>query len=318
MSSYYFAWWNVENLFDVENSALRPEWLAANLKSELKGWTSSVLSKKIANLASIIKQMNNGTGPDVLGVCEIENENVVKLLVQALNIAGRTYKVVHHDTKDGRGIDIAFIYDSKKFSKTGKLYHYEVLKRTATRDIIQIELKTKKGNSIILIGNHWPARSAGQFESEPYRIIAAETLSYWMQRIHEIRGDDIPVLVAGDFNDEPFNRSMADYALSCSSKNKVLNGKNPYLFNLMWEELGKRNATFIFDRPNLLDQFLVNKGMLKSSSPFKVNAASIVKFPELVKGDYDTPIKFSRPSEAGFNDKGYSDHLPVAVMVEES
>jgi hypothetical protein len=85
----------------------------------------------------------------------------------------------------------------------------------------------------------------------------------------------------------------------------------------MWEELGQRKATFVYDHPNMLDQFLVNKGMLKSTSPFKINSAVIVKFPELIKGDYDTPVKFSRPSESAFNDKGFSDHLPVSLIVEE-
>ena len=69
MATHYITWWNVENLFDVGNSPQRPEWLAKELKNEVKGRTQTVLNKKIANLASIIKRINNNQGPDILGIC---------------------------------------------------------------------------------------------------------------------------------------------------------------------------------------------------------------------------------------------------------
>jgi len=112
---YQIAWWNVENLFDVQNSTERPDWLQRTLNSELIGWDDNVLRKKINNLSSIIQKMNNKTGPDILGVCEVENLNVLKRLVESLAPTGRNYDIVHHDMSDERGIDIAFIYDTKKF-----------------------------------------------------------------------------------------------------------------------------------------------------------------------------------------------------------
>ena len=68
---YYFAWWNLENLFDLEDSADRPEWLQRQLNSELAGWDEDVLNSKLEQLAQIIKRMNDGKGPDLLGVCEV-------------------------------------------------------------------------------------------------------------------------------------------------------------------------------------------------------------------------------------------------------
>ena len=161
MTTHYITWWNVENLFDVNRSELRPSWLAKQLKRELKGWTKTVVDRKIKDLSSVIKQINNNKGPDLLGICEIENENVVKKLLSSLNIPGRKYKVLHHDTKDKRGIDIAFIYDSDKYSYDGKMFNYEVLKRSSTRDILQVNLTTSTSNELIIIGNHWPARAGG-------------------------------------------------------------------------------------------------------------------------------------------------------------
>jgi len=113
MDKHFIAWWNVENLHDVEQSSDRPEWLAKKLKAEVKGWTPSILDRKISQLRSVISRMNNQTGPDILGICEVENARVVDLLAKALSQStGRNYRFVHHDTHDQRGIDQAFIYDA--------------------------------------------------------------------------------------------------------------------------------------------------------------------------------------------------------------
>ena len=149
--------------------------------------------------------MNQGKGPDILGLCEVENKPVLDLLLSRLSSLQRNYKVAHHDTKDKRGIDIAFIYDGNKFTLKGQYFHV-VLKRTATRDLFQVNLKTPSGALLICIGNHWPSRRGGEYHTEPYRIIAAETLSYWNERIFEILGEDVPIIVMGDFNDEPYSR----------------------------------------------------------------------------------------------------------------
>ena len=114
---YFFAWWNLENLFDLETSASRPDWLQKRLKKELEGWNADVLNTKLAQLSRIIKQLNNGTGPDLLGVCEIESKSVLEKLLARLDLPGRKYDIVHSDTRDQRGIDVAFIYDTKRFRK---------------------------------------------------------------------------------------------------------------------------------------------------------------------------------------------------------
>ena len=196
MSVHYIAWWNVENLFDVENSTERPDWLQSKLAAELKGWNEAVLGRKIAQLASVISAMNQGAGPDILGMCEVENITVLQKLVDALAPLARNYRIMFHAGNDQRGIDVAFILDQDKYEIEELTFSYEVLKRTATRDIFQINIKTAKGHELILIANHWPARMGGQYFSEPYRMMCGETLSYWMARIQEIRGANVPVLTS--------------------------------------------------------------------------------------------------------------------------
>lgn len=196
MKTHYIAFWNVENLFDTEDSQARPEWLKKELANELKGWNSEILDRKIEQLAFIIRQMNGRKGPDLFGLCEVENKPVLEKLVQGLAPLGRQYAIAHHDTSDKRGIDVAFIYDQNVFTASEQFFRV-ILKRNATRDIFQINFKSVDGKELIIIGNHWPSRTGGEFEREPYRMIAGETVGYWMEKIDDIKGRDSAVVVMG-------------------------------------------------------------------------------------------------------------------------
>jgi endonuclease/exonuclease/phosphatase family metal-dependent hydrolase len=320
MPSYYIAFWNVENLFDVDGAPDRPEWLQRALARELAGWNADVLALKVGQLARIIRQMNGGAGPDVLGVCEVENRRVLDQLIGVLDLPARDYDVAHADTGDERGIDVAFLFDRAMFEKREQ-FSQVILKRNATRDLFQVTLGIEaSGRELIVIGNHWPARSAGLYESEPYRILAAETLSYWHERIMAIKGADMPVLAMGDFNDEPFSRSLTEYALSTIQAAKVLNARSARFYNLMWPVHGQRLGTHYFDNfPNLLDQFLVSRPLLERGAPLRVDMTTvrIEAFLEMVgRGDYPAPRRFGRPS-SGFDPTGFSDHYPIAVVLHE-
>jgi len=335
MTNHFIAWWNLENLFDIENSKDRPEWLQYQLKNYLKGWTQKLLDKKLENQSRIINGMNGGKGPDIIGFCELENKKVIEELVAMMNKLGnkRKYDVAHVESKDERGIDICFIYDTKIYAVAKKdIFTASVMKRTATRDLVQVTFTVKKSKrQFVIIGNHWPARSAGQYESEPFRIIVAETLSYWMQRIAEIKGESMPVICVGDFNDEPFNRSLMEYALSTDSVAKIMNARKPqiklgetvrvpYLLNLMWKLLGQNRGTFVFGgNKNLLDQFLVNRAIAVDSeiTRFRAGETTILDdVPELIKGDYNAPRRFGKPTDE-MDETGFSDHLPVTFVLEE-
>jgi hypothetical protein len=319
---YYIAFWNVENLFDTFDSTERPDWLQKALKKELEGWDGAVLDRKLDQLGRIIRQMNHGLGPDLLGLCEIENRPVLTALVNKLAPLGRNYGIAHHDTSDQRGIDVGFVYDQDMFSAHEQFFHV-ILKRTGTRDLFQVNFWTQQDNLLILIGNHWPSRSDGQYESEPYRILAGETLSYWASRIEEIKGTNAAVVVMGDFNDEPFNRSVAEYALSGNSLKKILNSQVPRFYNLMWKFAGQGIGTFYYDNfPNVLDQFWVSRGLLVKTGILKaiVDSVLIERFPDMIaSGEYQIPRKFSRPSAGkSYDPNGFSDHFPIALRLVES
>ncbi len=323
-TSYHIAFWNLENLFDIENSPRRTDKVARTLGKSIKGWTQALLDRKTNQLASVIQSMNSNRGPDVLGIAEVENRFVIDLLVQCLAPLGRNYQVIHFDSPDQRGIDVAFIYDANVLSVPlpleDNVFSHFVLRRTATRDILQVTFQTvAHQQQLVLLANHWPSRSGGQLESEAYRAIAGETLAYFHQRVMEIKGETTPVLAMGDFNDEPFNDSLATYALCQRVPSLVAKGRDPYFLNLMWSLMGRGLGTLYYENlPNLLDQFLINKNWLKTMSPFKIkpDSVNIVKFAPMVdkKGQ---PIPFGGMGKP-VNQNGFSDHFPVEVLINEA
>lgn len=323
MNNYFLSWWNVENLFDVESADRSPK-LARTIGNELKGWTQSILDKKIDNLSSVIQQMNNGNGPDLLGLCEVENRRVIELLIEALSPLNRNFDIIHQDTKDDRGIDVAFIYDKDVFrlAPEPNVFSLEVMKRLATRDMLQVNFELQQsGRLLIVIGNHWPSRRGGQYETEPYRIMVGEVMSYWMQRIQQVYGQNTAVVSMGDFNDEPFSRAVTDYALSVNSVLKVANGVKPYQFNLMYPFTGANAGTFVYGADRLMfDQFMISQGMVRENPPLRVDPASvrIEIYEGMAKGLYTTPVKFGRPSQmSSFNAMGFSDHFPISLVMLE-
>lgn len=321
MRAHRLVFWNVENLFDVERSPRRSAKLQRVIGKEIEGWTQDVLDAKIRQLASIVKQVDNGLGPDLLCLCEVENEHVLGLVREALAPLGRDYRIAHADTQDRRGIDVAFLYDTDRFEiRDGEVFSHFIVRRSATRDLLQVNLRTKPGGRLLVaIGNHWPSRRGGQSESAPYRAMAGETLAYFHDRIREIHGKDVAVVAMGDFNDEPFDRSLTDYALSEIQEQKVRNANTPRLLNLMWPTVGAAVGTHYHENhAHVLDQFLVSKGLVTGKLGLRARpeTVQVLRFPEMVGGgDYPRPIPFGRAGRT--NPEGFSDHFPIGVTVEE-
>jgi predicted extracellular nuclease len=313
----FLAFWNLENLFDLETAA-RTDKLRKLIAKDLAGWNEEFLGAKLTQLSKVIRSLHGGSGPDILGVCEVENERVLqKLINQIAADGGRQYAMAHADTGDNRGIDVAFLYDPKIAAvPPGALYQHWIVKRYATRELFQVNFNID-GQLLILIGNHWPSRSAGQYESEPYRMTAGETLSYWVERIQEEHGEEAPIVALGDFNDEPFNRSLQEYALSTHDRARVLGGRNPYLFNLMWPILSAGKGSHYYSGQwNVLDQIMVSRGILNGKSGWQlggeaqIEAVSVMRYPRRIG-----PRRFGlSPSERDRD--GFSDHYPVSVLLE--
>src|SRR3954471_4115190 len=191
---FFVGSWNLENLFDTKDDPsvkgdedYTPE--------SAKHWTKERLDIKLENLAKVISKMNEGKGPDVLGVCEIENRKVVEMLVEKLKSLGRKYEIIHKDSPSERGIDCAIIYDSSVFTLVEPQFHHVDAKNT--RDIVEAKLK-RNDNVLYVFMDHWPSR----FHEESYRNKAADVAR---NRVDALLAADpkADIMLLGDFNDEP-------------------------------------------------------------------------------------------------------------------
>jgi endonuclease/exonuclease/phosphatase family metal-dependent hydrolase len=341
---YLVAFWNLENLFAPEDFPDREPWLADAVRNELTGWTQNLFDRKVGQLASIIVQMKGGAGPDLLGVCEVENRFALQAVANQLNALrpNRGYQIVHVDsTRDQRGIDTAFLFDSNVLSTTPQeLFSHWVMRRTGTRDITQATFITQAGNELIALANHWPSRSAsagrGSQYSAGFRATAGETLGYWHERIREEKGRNAAILAMGDFNDDPFDDSLIVHAQALRERGDVARAQSAKFYNLSWGYLTQVvtdhrgnerevDGTLYFDGDaNLFDQMLVARGLLMGSSRLKVDegSAKIEAFSEMVDHRVgEGPIRFGLPkgnAAENVNTFGFSDHFPISVVINET
>ncbi|MEM7011639.1 MAG: endonuclease/exonuclease/phosphatase family protein [Verrucomicrobiota bacterium] len=340
MSEHCLAFWNLENLFAPADFPERPEWLQKRMKRDLKGWSEALFERKISQLTDIIIAMNDGAGPDILGVCEVENQFVLDRLAESVNAAttSRSYGVVHKENKrDQRGIDTAFLYDKKIFSSNSKLvFTHFVMRRTGTRDILQATFKSKAGNDLIVMCNHWPSRSGGAERSAGFRATAGETMSFFHESIREHVGKDAPLMALGDFNDEPWDPSMIYNANATREHGDVKRALSAKFYNLSWNYLRTeakdhrgRSRTLdgsIYHQGNgfLFDQILASRSLLDGNGPFHLldETAKIEAIPSMVSHRMsEGPIRFGLPKGSAtknVNKDGYSDHFPVSVRISES
>ncbi len=294
------AFWNVENLFDTINdpNINDEEFLPGGKKK----WTSERYTKKLDDLSKVILALGaGGKGPDVLGMAEVENKNVLSDLTQKTDLKKQGYGIVHYDSPDKRGIDVAMIYKMKTFKVLGsQTINVSVPQDTFyTRDILLVKGVLGKKDTLFIFVNHWPSRRGGQEASENKRMLAARSLMRACDSIYAIN-PNAQVLVMGDFNDEPVNKSMR---YLCESTG---------FFNLMdtLKAAGEGSYQYKKER-NLLDQVLVTQS-LRSKTGYYVTQAVIFK-PEWITGvNYKNDPPGPLHTYAGSHYiGGYSDHYPV-------
>jgi predicted extracellular nuclease len=312
MSTLKIAWYNLENLFEpLQHPELKEEWTPEHYKNKVK------------NLASVISELHDPLGPDLLGICEVqsESEEVIQDILNELP-NGNEYAIVHHRSKDIRKIDVGFIYRKSVLSDP-KPVAYNVRKRYPTRDILVVTFQVTNGSTLHVIGNHWPSRTGGQYESEPFRIMVAENCAWIVDQFYQSNANT-NIIVMGDFNDEPFNRSIQEYLFAIRNRDRVQARKNssksrPYLYNLTWSLMDETTpGTYYYSKNpagwNMLDQIMVSKGILAGNNGLEVDEKSIKIFrPKRIK-DGSKPKPYRKRKNKWV--KGFSDHFPVTALIK--
>ena len=290
------AFYNVENLFDTIDGTNDD---AEFLPKSKNDWNSARYLEKIKHINQVINELQN---PLLIGMCEIENAQVVRDVIKNSSKI-QNYGIVHHESPDARGIDVALIYDSStlKLIKSGYL-RFTLPGQTSpsTRDIVWGKFAAKK-DTIIGMVNHWPSRRGGEKESEINRLEAGKTARIFIDSLLKVNSS-YKIVFMGDLNDYPEDKAP-----------KIIAEKlHPMILPSSGEFGGSHNYNNEWD---VLDHIFISSGF-QGKKGIKVikDSGKIYSFPYLLT-EYKGKIVPFRTYGGTKYLGGYSDHLPVSIEV---
>ncbi len=312
------AFYNLENLFDT----LDAEGVSDGDFTPTGGnaYTSERYQKKLENLSYVISKIGTETTPDgpaILGVCELETEQVLLDLCAMPAIKDRGYKVVHYDSPYYRGMDVALLYNPKYFTVESS-QSFELNDPDNPDFTTRAQLLVTgdlMGERMHFMVNHWPSKSGGEKRSRPKRIMAAKL---GVSIIDSIRAaePDAKIIYMGDLNDDPTSESVRKHM---RANGKTMDIDNDELYNPMWDLHKKGIGSHAWrDTWSLIDQMLISKGLVttnKEFDDFRFYKAMVFN------------KKFLTGSEGSFKgypfrtyvgsswQGGYSDHFPVYLYL---
>ena len=300
--SFRVIFWNVENLFDCKDDPMKND--NEFLPDAKRSWTPYRYWEKIRKIAKGIIASGNDYVPDLVGLCEVENDSCLYDLTRRSPLREAGYRYVMTDSPDQRGIDVALLYQRANFKV---LQHQAIrvphkqLKKGATRDVLHVVGKVVSGDTLDVIVCHLPSRSGGQAKSEPYRIWVADMIKQTADSLMKVRRNPYIVMM-GDFNDYPTNKSMQRL---CSGK---------HFHNLMKD---KKGGTYRYRGEwGILDQFIVSGSLLKKKSNIRTSKAKaqVLRHAFLLEEDdrYGGDKPFRTYNGMKYQG-GFSDHLPISL-----
>ena len=313
------AFYNLENLFDTINDPNKFD--ESTPIMELKAHSYEAYQKKVKNMAKALADIGEDVSknaPAIIGVCEVENQEVLDDVINDAALIDKNYGIVHYHSPDARGIDVALLYQKQLFSPTStsshelKIYDNITRKRIYTRDQLLVS-GYLDGELLHIIVNHWPSRSGGEAKSQYNRLAAGKLSKFLVDSLQTI-DPYAKVFIMGDFNDNPNNISIKKGLKTEKDKSKVdFKGiYNPFE-NFFKDGLG---TTAYRDAWSLFDQIMLTKPLLeKDYTSFQFYKAGIFNKDYLItnNGTYKG-YPFRSWYDGGFSG-GFSDHFPVYVYI---
>lgn len=305
--------YNVENLFHPSNDSLKRD-DEFTPKGE-RYWSYKRYNQKLKNIAKTTIALGEWEPPAVIGLCEIENNQCLKDLIYNTPLKAFGYEIIHYESPDNRGIDVAILYRPEFFKLIDS--HPYVLKfgpdSRPTRDILYAKGVVNKKDTLHLFINHWPSRYGGQLATAPKREKAAQILKQKYDSLLTLN-PLANIIALGDFNDHPDDVSMKN---NLKAKKDTINLKPNELVNLIWHFADQGLGTHKYQHVwGVLDQIIVSQNLVfsKNSLFASLSTAHIFKADWLVEKD-DVGQKLNR-TYVGFKyHGGYSDHFPIYVDV---
>jgi endonuclease/exonuclease/phosphatase family metal-dependent hydrolase len=311
--NFRVMFYNVENLFDTFDNPHKND--NEFLPDAQRRWTQKRYYTKINNIAKVISSAGEWGSPAMIGVCEVENEKVMKDLIQNSPLKKTDYRFVVTHSPDRRGINVALLYQRDQFKYLDHhayTIHFPYNKQKATRDILHVTGQVISRDTVDVFVCHFPSRRGGELQSEADRIYTASVLKSKTDSLMRIRKNAC-IIIMGDFNDEPSNKSLSQTLNALPVQKKSETRK---LYNL-FQHFEKKPGSYKYkDQWNMLDQIIVSGNLISGSGSFKVLPYTATIFSRNFMLTEDKSYGGKRPKKT-FNgmkyESGYSDHLPVFV-----
>ncbi len=312
--------YNTENFFDaypdstIDDSEFTPD--------GLRHWHYGRYRDKLFKVGQVIANVGQWHKPMLVGLCEVENRKVLEHLVYYSPLKNMNYSLIHFESPYNRGLDVALLYDSTRFLPLNTHtipIELQTNPGSYSRDILYVSAIILPSDTLHLYICHFPSRRGGEMQSEKNRHYAATCLRNSVDSIYIKHGKEAKILIMGDFNDYPSNRSLRELLMAKPYSSKVTID-NASLYNLSdslhWrQDLGSYKYA---GQWGMLDQFIVSGALLKSNGwQYKPNSVTIFA-PEWLL----TPDKKNmgvRPYSTYWGRKyqgGYSDHLPIYMDIQ--
>ena len=303
------VFYNVENLFDSKDDSLTRD--DEFTEEGERHYDFGRYKEKTEAIARTLVAIGGWEPAGLIGLCEVENRYVLEGLIE-FNMLEEEYRIIHEDSDDRRGIDVAAIYRPDKF----ELLYYEYIKvdyppdsTFITRDILHIAGILLNGDTLHAYFNHWPSRWGGQFNTQPMRRAAASTLRKEVDRVME-KYEDPRILIAGDLNDHPSDLSVekdlrARAASEVSSPSDLINLMKPIEYNFGTHSYAGEWS--------VLDHLIISQNLADTtnSTHYEEPGAIIFDAEWLLKKNAAGNSTSNRFYQGPIYMGGYSDHLPI-------
>ncbi len=311
---FTIMFYNVENLFDCLDDSLTSD--EEFTPEGVRHWNWKRFNDKNDRLVKVILAAGKWNPPIIIGLCEIENREVLEHLTKKTALKNYKYKIVHKDSPDSRGIDAALLYRSEYFEP----FDYQAIAVCdphddlfRTRDILQVSGVLNGCDTVHVIVNHWPSRYGGLKETEAFRRLAAKTLKESVVDIQK-KFRNAKIVCMGDFNDSPTDESVSVVLGAVSKDNQAVSGE---LLNLskVWysQKIKTIKSQYSWD---IFDQFIVSDHFITGNSCYRFLAAEIFQPDFLLEPDKKFGGLKPKRTYVGFKyQDGFSDHLPVLMRL---
>ena len=312
------AFYNCENLFDYEHDSLKRDYDFT--PDGRYHWTSYKYWTKQKHLAKTISAIGGWEAPEIVGLAEVENLHVLINLAYNTNLKRHHYNIIHHESPDRRGIDVAMIYRPDKveiIEEKAIPVYFPFDTATRTRDILFVKARILFQDTVIILFNHWPSRWGGQFQTEQKRIFVAKKVKHLTDSIMK-SNPCTKIVIMGDFNDSPSNKSFVE-GLEVKSP-EAYTKQNLVDLMIPYEKQGKGTHFHVGETGgswSVLDHVIVSRSLLWDcqGAYVKEGRAHIFRAPFLIEKNLSNQEIPNRTYHGMKYHGGFSDHLPIYVDV---